>query len=201
MSDTRQFYGEDPEQYAANTDRDEMPQAFHEVRDTFLAYVDDHAPGQRILDAGCGPGHDTDYFVEQGYDVTGVDITPAMVSYAREHSRGTYQVMGVDELAFGDETFDGGWCNATIFHLPPERMQDGVDELYRVLQDDGVLHISYKLGDGTVQQEKHGETVDQFRVSHDAAQEMLTAAGFDMLEAQRNPVTADRVFGNYFCQK
>lgn len=201
MEDVQRFYGDDPEQYAANTDREKMPAAFHEVRDRFLAYVNDRATGQDILDAGCGPGHDTDYFMENGYDAVGVDVTPRMAAHADREQRGMYGVMDIGRLGFDDAAFDGVWCNTAIFHVPPERMRDDVTELYRVLDDDGVMHISYKLGDGVNTVEKDGTAVDQFLVSHDAAQEMLEDAGFTLLEAQRNPVGEDRVFGNYFCQK
>ncbi len=41
-------------------------------------------PGSRILDLGCGSGWLCEYFARLGYQVTGIDISPALVAVARE---------------------------------------------------------------------------------------------------------------------
>ncbi len=39
-------------------------------------------PGNRILDLGCGPGRDAKVFVDQGFQVVGVDLSPQMIEMA-----------------------------------------------------------------------------------------------------------------------
>lgn len=206
MEDIRRFYGSDPKGYAEATDRDKMPKAFLDVRDTFLDYVDEKARGDRILDAGCGPGDDTAYFVDQGYDAVGVDVTPEMVSLARDQHEVEYRVMDINNMDFEDETFDGVWANTVVFHVPLDGMQEDVEELYRVLRDDGVMHISYKLGADTegreIEKDVDGVTLTQYRVTNDEARNMLEKAGFTIGEERTEVNTdGDRLFGNYFCQK
>lgn len=46
-------------------------------------------PGRRLLDAGCGNGRSTLLFAERGYQVTGVDISPAMIDAARRRHKKT----------------------------------------------------------------------------------------------------------------
>ena len=41
-------------------------------------------PGDRLLDAGCGPGIVTRYLATHVAHVTGVDMTPAMLELARQ---------------------------------------------------------------------------------------------------------------------
>jgi len=42
------------------------------------------SPGARILDLACGKGRYARYLAEQGYDVTGLDISPHSIGYARQ---------------------------------------------------------------------------------------------------------------------
>ena len=46
-------------------------------------------PGARILDLACGKGRHARYLAEKGYDVTGLDIAPSNIDFARqfEHKR------------------------------------------------------------------------------------------------------------------
>jgi ubiquinone/menaquinone biosynthesis C-methylase UbiE len=39
--------------------------------------------GSRLLDLGCGPGRDAKYFSNEGFDVTGVDFSSAMLEIAK----------------------------------------------------------------------------------------------------------------------
>lgn len=56
--------------------------------DNFLRAVD-LPEGSRILDLACGKGRHSRYLAERGYDVTGLDISPQSIAYARqfEHER------------------------------------------------------------------------------------------------------------------
>ncbi|MDS7721014.1 class I SAM-dependent methyltransferase [Pantoea ananatis] len=44
-------------------------------------------PGARILDLGCGPGFYTHRLAERGFHCTGVDFSPASVSWARQQAQ------------------------------------------------------------------------------------------------------------------
>ncbi|HUS27675.1 MAG TPA: methyltransferase domain-containing protein [Kofleriaceae bacterium] len=41
-------------------------------------------PGNRLLELGCGAGNATPWFVERGFEVTGIDISPAAIAWANE---------------------------------------------------------------------------------------------------------------------
>ena len=66
--------------------------------------------GKRVLDAGCGPGVYTEWLVEQGADVVGIDVSPEMVTQARRRLDGKARIEQADldkDLGrFDDDHFD-----------------------------------------------------------------------------------------------
>lgn len=79
------------------------------------------APGSRILDLGCGPGCDAEYFASRGHRVTAIDWSPAMVAEARRRMRAAdlsqrvdVQHVGIhelDRLSPVGARFDAAWSN------------------------------------------------------------------------------------------
>lgn len=64
-------------------------------------------PGARsVLDVGCGTGHFTRWFQELGYEVTGLDSSPAMLSEAVRRGGATYVEGDALRLPFPDRAFD-----------------------------------------------------------------------------------------------
>ncbi|MFF4616012.1 class I SAM-dependent DNA methyltransferase [Nonomuraea jabiensis] len=60
----------------------------------FVAAVDRYGSGgRRLLDAGCGTGRSSVAFREHGFEVTGYDLSPAMVATARRRP-------GAEEIRF-----------------------------------------------------------------------------------------------------
>jgi len=43
-------------------------------------------PGMRVLDLGCGPGRFAELLQQAGGAVTGIDLSPTSIAYAREHA-------------------------------------------------------------------------------------------------------------------
>jgi SAM-dependent methyltransferase len=62
----------------------------------------------RVVEVGCGSGVLAEYLTDRGYDVTGFDISPAMVRLARARApRATFHVGSANEV-------HGGRCHAVI---------------------------------------------------------------------------------------
>ncbi len=107
------------------------------------------APGERVLDLGCGAGTDTLVAAQMvGPDghVTGIDMTPEMLSRARAASLeiGVANVEFVESeaerLPFPDGSFDVVISNGVIDLIPDK---DAVfSELHRVLRPGGRIQIA-----------------------------------------------------------
>ena len=143
----------------------------------------DALDGDRVLDAGCGPGSDAAVFAEHGLDVVGVDITASFVAAARENVDGAFVRGDLRSLPVPDGTFDGVWSCAVLHHVPKPDAADALVEFERVLADDGVLFCSVKRGEsaGFEPDDDHGGGDDRFFAYYggDEFRDVLADAGLD----------------------
>ena len=106
-------------------------------------------PGEDVLDIGCGAGTDTlvaSQMVAPTGQVTGIDMTPEMLSRARDAAAemGAENVDfvegDVEALPFAAESFDVAISNGVIDLIPDK---DAVfSEVFRVLRRGGRLQIA-----------------------------------------------------------
>jgi SAM-dependent methyltransferase len=93
----------------------------------------------RILDAGCGTGGNMKRLQRLG-EVSGVDPSPEAVGFCRERGFSSVQQASVEELPFGDETFDLVQATDVIEHVAAEAA--ALRELLRVAVPGGVLLLT-----------------------------------------------------------
>lgn len=100
----------------------------------------------RILDAGCGNGRNIHFFLNQGFEVFGVDRDPQAVAYVQqlsiELSQGSatdhFMVAEVDQLPFEDGYFDLVISSAVLhFAENLEHFEAMLNSMWRVLNKDG----------------------------------------------------------------
>jgi len=95
----------------------------------------------RILDLGCGEGHNSRIMAQKGAHVTGVDFSKRMISRALEHEKKEklgidYRVLDATHLrTLKNRTFDMVTCFMALQDI--ENYQDTIKETYRVLRKHG----------------------------------------------------------------
>lgn len=136
---TINFYEKNAEAYAALTVTADMSRAYEK----FLAYL---PHGAKVLDAGCGSGRDSLFFMRQGYRVTMLDASAAMCRCAEKLTGQKALHKTFAEINF-DKQFNGIWANASLLHVPEQELEKVLKILYRALKDDGVLYASWKYGE------------------------------------------------------
>ena len=90
------------------------------------------APGDSVLEVGCGQGHLTKALADRGVDIVGIDANPQAAEVA---GSGLVRQMMAEALEFDDETFDYIVSVHAIEHIPP--LQQALREMVRVLVPGG----------------------------------------------------------------
>jgi len=106
------------------------------------------APGERVVDVGCGSGLDTllaSRMVAPGGRVVGIDMTPAMLDRARAATAAANADSVELRQGYAEELpVPDGWADLVIsngvLNLAPDK-QAAFDELARVLRPGGRLQI------------------------------------------------------------
>jgi ubiquinone/menaquinone biosynthesis C-methylase UbiE len=102
--------------------------------------------GDQVLDLGCGTGALAVLLARKGCQVTGVDVSPPMLSQAARRveqggleARVTLQEIGVAELdtAFGDASFDAVVSTLTFSELSDDEIAYALGECQRILKPGG----------------------------------------------------------------
>lgn len=102
--------------------------------------------GDKVLDLACGQGFFSHALSAEGALVTGVDISPELVSIAKKHASHNEEffVSSADNLSkFKTKSFDSVVCVLAIQNI--ERMTEAFREIGRVLKEGGkfVLVINH----------------------------------------------------------
>lgn len=121
-------------------------------------------PVKPMLELGCGTGHWSRFFAEQGFRVMATDSSKIMLRHAEEkkHDNITFHRADADNLPFENKTFD---VVAAVTMLEfTEDKEKVFDEMFRVLKPGGwlllgCLNANSQLGKTKNNDEvyKHGE--------------------------------------------
>jgi ubiquinone/menaquinone biosynthesis C-methylase UbiE len=78
-----------------------------EVDQVVLRALDGLDRVMAVLDVGTGSGLFAEQFAKKGFEVTGLDVNPEMLTAAKQHvPKGTFQEGIAEKLPFPDQSFD-----------------------------------------------------------------------------------------------
>jgi tellurite methyltransferase len=105
-------------------------------------------PGMRILDAGCGAGRNLVYFLQEGYEVFGVDTDPHAIAGTRRLAASlapvlpadNFRVEPVEAMSFPD-AFAGIVLSSAVLHFATndEHFDAMLRGTWRVLEPGGLF--------------------------------------------------------------
>jgi ubiquinone/menaquinone biosynthesis C-methylase UbiE len=153
-------------------------------RALLAAFVELTAGLGPIADLGCGPGHVTAYLAGLGADVVGIDLSPGMVTIARqEHPGLRFEVGSMTALDLPDSSLGGVLAWYSLDNLPADRLPAVFAEFHRVLVPGGQLLVAFQSGDEVRRGTEwfgHPITLAVYRRQPEQVAALLTAAGFQV---------------------
>jgi ubiquinone/menaquinone biosynthesis C-methylase UbiE len=121
------------------------------------------APGEHVVDVGCGPGNAVRRAARLGATATGIDPAAVMLRVARWFpSRGRVRYLdgGAEALPLEDASADVVWSIAAVHHWPD--LAGGLAEAQRVLRPGGrFVAIERRSAPGATGVASHGWTDEQ----------------------------------------
>lgn len=142
-----------------------------------------------VLDLGCGTGVPVDaYLIQQGFDVTGVDYCPRLITRARRNvPQGKFINQDFSRVSFDEEAFDAVVSLYAIFHIPRKEHKDLFLRIRSLLKHNGIMLVTLGTSDYEYGEEQGwcGAPVMAWSMyGPDTYEEMITNIGFTILESR-----------------
>jgi len=138
MSKTIRYYNNNAQTFYERTINVDLSNSY----ESFLKHLPEKS---HILDAGCGSGRDSKYFLGRGYAVTAFDASEEMVKIASKETSLNVMHLTFQEMIF-DEVFEGVWAQASLLHVPYQETREVYEKIYHSLKPGGIFYASYKYG-------------------------------------------------------
>jgi SAM-dependent methyltransferase len=140
-----------------------------------------------VADFGCGPGQTTKFLYDNGIkNVTGIDISPAMIGVARRlYPEIKFETGDILNVTYDSNYFGSGLAFYAIVHFTYDQIKTAFYEINRVLKSGGQFLFSFHVGNEVVHFDKAHEKVvdiDLYFYETDKIIEVLHATGFKTID-------------------
>lgn len=123
----------------ARHERVSPPLLGSKIRNDMLRKFLQLAPGDLVVDLGCGSGRALVWNRDLGAETIGIDISPFFAAEARQ---AVPLLLGdLRRLPFADDTFDKAWSLDVLEHLSPDALRGMLAEANRILKPGGTLFV------------------------------------------------------------
>ena len=157
MNSTLEYYADNAQNFFDNTYNKEMRSIYQK----FLPLIPKNG---YILDAGCGSGRDSRYFLSEGYSVTAFDASKEMALLASKYIDQEVKCCTFD-MFDEPQTYDAIWAAASLLHLPFSELPRTFEHLSNALKNDGLFYASFKYGEQEYDKEgRHFTPLNEERI-------------------------------------
>lgn len=127
------------DKYAQERESSEMQDWKIAERTRFLTVLQNEHK-HKLLEIGAGTGRDSKFFQDEGFEVTCIDISPAMIELCRQKGL-TAHVMDMTKIDMPDNSFDAVYSMNSLLHLTKEEFYKVLLRINALLQTDGIFYL------------------------------------------------------------
>ena len=101
--------------------------------------------GMKVLDLGCGTGITTRYIAELGAKVTGVDLSPKLIEFAKEnsdHENIEYLIHDITDFNLGRKTFDAICLIDIMEHIPIKKISKLIKNIKKYSHRNTIIYLN-----------------------------------------------------------
>jgi trans-aconitate methyltransferase len=155
---------------------------YNETYDFVCNSLPQHA---KILELGCGPGNITKYLLttRPDLDILGTDIAPNMIELARKNNQTAhFRIMDSRNINKLQTKFDAIICGFIIPYLSPLDYKKLMAHAFQLLNDQGLIYISFVEGNPEESGFQTGSTGDRsyfYYYSLNEIKKLLPNQGFE----------------------
>jgi ubiquinone/menaquinone biosynthesis C-methylase UbiE len=142
----RRYFSGVAEQHSRGYNNSTRAGFLYSRRRDLVAAILEEVDGDRLLDVGCASAPLAPLCRATGFQYTGLDIDPEMISVAKEaapaRDTSSYRVGSVEQLDLPSESFDVVLALGVLEYVEEGELDKAVAELTRVLDDGGTLVLA-----------------------------------------------------------
>ncbi|GAA1827777.1 class I SAM-dependent methyltransferase [Agromyces salentinus] len=144
-----------------------------------------------VIDAGCGPGHWTQFLADLGLSARGVDLVPEFIERARAEYPGIpFEVGDLEELGCEPGAAGGILSWYSLIHHEPGSIRGPLAEFHRALRPGGTLLVGFFEGPVVERFDHAVIPAQRWPVAGLSAE--LVAAGFEVIESHVRKTVGER---------
>lgn len=154
--------------------------------DHFMRLLFQKVPDGRILEVGTGHGGDAKKLIEHygAEKFVGCDPSAGLLKIAKQRNPGAkFTDDTVYSLNFPDNYFDAFWASAVLIHLPKNKLETAMNNLYRTLRTGGYGFISVLEGDADMHNSRPGRFYSLWKETE--FKKSLKSSGFEVEAFER----------------
>ncbi|MEL7565708.1 MAG: class I SAM-dependent methyltransferase [Dehalobacterium sp.] len=175
------------------------------LKPTINDFLDMFSERPRILDLGCGPGHESMRLNLAGADVVGIDFSEECIRIAKSRNPQCYfEVLDIRELDNRIGYFHGVFACASLIHIDPQTMPKVINRIRNILINPGLVELIVQDGEGIKESmsllEVDGQKLQRtvFCYTKDILKDMAEQAGLKFVrEGHLNPSLIEYGWRNY----
>lgn len=119
--------------------------------------------GGKTADVGCGNGRDANWLSQNGFEVFGYDYSDELIKIAS----GLYPNIKFSKAFLPDlneiqTQFDNVICETVIMHLSKQQILPAIKNLKRILKNNGILYLSWRVTEQNDVRHKDGRLYSAF---------------------------------------